>query len=836
MAQAASAPQAIDIPAGNLAQALERLGEQTGVLITYAPGLVQGVRVSSVSGQLAPGDALRRLLEGSGIQAEAVNDKTFVLKRAATPSAAPRPSTPAQRAPAASEVQQLGGLTVTGTRIRGGETPSPVITIGSERIREEGFTDLGDVMRSIPQNYGGGQNPGVTAGAWQGGMYNQNVTGGSAANLRGIGQDATLTLLNGRRMSYGGYDQAVDISSIPVEAVERMEIVTDGASAIYGSDAVGGVVNVMLRRDFDGVAVSARYGEATQGGLATREYTATAGTAWSTGGLIATFKKAENDPIFADQRDYTQQMYDPSTLYQQGELESGLLSIHQSVGESVEVQFDALRTVRDSYRLYGYATNYLEYPTDTTTNLWSPSVIVSLSNDWTLNASAAFGRDKTNFIAYRFDRATGAQTLNNAFNYGNESRMYEVGAEGPLFALAGGDARLAIGAGYRHNDFLYLFNNGPTADGDEGSRFAYAELDLPLVAPGQGIGGVHRFSLTGAVRTEDYDSYGGVTTPKLGLIYSPTVDWTLKASWGKSFKTPTLYQGYIGQFSYLYPATTFGGAAGTTALYLNGGNRNLDPERARSWAATIAFHPEALPGLEAELTAYSIDYTDRIVQPLTTTSELLSSSFWDDFILRNPTAAQQAEIIAITQYVNYTGNPYDPADMVAIIDNRFVNAAEQRIKGVDLSASQRFDLAASRLTLRGSLSWLDIEQSLTASSRFMDGSGVLFYPAELSSRIGAVWSIDGFTASLFASYKSGVTDTANNTKGGSFTTFDTTLRYDTGAGDSVFSDMGFEFSAQNLLNRDPPLYALSVLSNAPYDSTNYPVIGRFLSVTVSKRW
>src|SRR5690348_14607978 len=184
----------------------------------------------------------------------------------------------------------LPAVTVTGTRIRGGDTPSPVITIGSEQIQQEGFTDLGELIRSVPQNFSGGQNPGVTVGAIQGDPSNQNVTGGSGLNLRGLGPDATLTLLNGRRLSYGGFSQAVDISAIPVEAVERVEIVPDGASAIYGSDAVGGVANVILKRDFDGVTVGARYGGATDGGLITHEYNATAGTAWASGGLIATFK------------------------------------------------------------------------------------------------------------------------------------------------------------------------------------------------------------------------------------------------------------------------------------------------------------------------------------------------------------------------------------------------------------------------------------------------------------------------------------------------------------------------------------------------------------------
>lgn len=417
--------------------------------------------------------------------------------------------------------------------------------------------------------------------------------------------------------------------------------------------------------------------------------------------------------------------------------------------------------------------------------------------------------------------------------------MYEVDGEGPLFSVPGGDARLAVGLGYRHNDFLYLYTGIPTADGNEGSRFAYAELNLPLVSPDLGVAGIHRLELTGAIRTEDYDSYGRVTTPKIGVIYSPGADWTLKGSWGKSFKEPTLFQGYIEQFSYLYPVAVFGGtgyAPDATVLYLNGGNLALTPERARTWSASIAFHPEALPRLETEVTAFHIDYTDRIIQPITDISGLLANPIYVDFVKHDPTAEEKAEALATTEFTNYTGSPYDPGKLVAIVDNRFVNASRQRIQGIDLSGSYRFDLAKSRLTLRGAISWLDSERALTSTSAFSDASGILFYPARVSGRMGAVWARDRLTASLFGNYKSGVTNPADGTKGGSFTTFDLTLRYDTGSRDSIFSNMAFEASAQNLFDREPPFHVVTSFENAPYDSTNYSAIGRFLSFSISKRW
>jgi outer membrane receptor protein involved in Fe transport len=846
-AQSAASSESIrqyDIPAGSLSRALGAWGAQSDRQVVFAPDLVADKQTKGASGRYGAEQALTQLLAGTGLTWKRVNGQTYALEKAPTPHPPGDDHGRASKSKSASSAvaqnpTQLDTVSVTGTRIRGGITASPTVTVTAQRIQNEGFTDLGEVIRSIPQNFNGGQNPGVTTDAGAGGFYNANITGGSTANLRGIGQDATLTLLNGRRMSYGGYDQAVDISAIPVEAVDRIEIVTDGASAIYGSDAVGGVVNVMLKRDFDGVALGTRYGKATEGGLATHEYNATAGTTWSTGGLIATWKKESNDPIYADQRDYARSMYGPTTLYQGADLRSGLFSMHQSFGDSVEVHLDALRTERGMQKEVGYSTSYYNYPTETTTSLAAPSITFLLPRDWTINVSAAAGRDKTEFHAVGVTRATGAIALNRSFSYGNRSRMYEVDGEGPLFSLPGGDARLAVGAGYRHNDFLYLYTGLPTADGNEGSRFAYAELNLPLVSPGQGVAGIHRLELTGAIRTEDYDSYGRVTTPKVGVIYSPGADWTLKGSWGKSFKEPTLFQGYIEQFSYLYPATTFGGtgyAPDATVLYLNGGNLALMPERARTWSASIAFHPEALPRLETEVTAFHIDYTDRIIQPITDISGLLANPIYVDFVVHDPTAEEKAEALASTEFTNYTGLPYDPDNLVAIVDNRFVNASRQRIQGIDLSGSYRFDLATSTLTLRGAISWLDSERALTSTSVFSDASGILFYPARVSGRVGAVWAQDRLTASLFGNYKSGVTNLADGTKGASFSTFDLTLRYDTGARDSIFSNMAFEASAQNLLNREPPLHVVTAFENAPYDSTNYSAIGRFLSFSISKRW
>src|SRR5574337_549569 len=420
-AQRNDAPQVYAISAGDLANALDQLASQSKVQIIYPSELVRGKMALAVSGQQTWREALQKLLTNSGLEWGFVNDTTVVIRQSgkAAKSTRTKPAASLRKQMDNSEQKPepttLPTVTVTGTRIRGGTTPSPVITIGSEQIQQEGFADLGEVIRSVPQNFSGGQNPGVVVGATlgSGGIANQNATGGSALNLRGLGPDATLTLLNGRRMSYGGFSQAIDISAIPVEAVDRIEIVPDGASAIYGSDAVGGVGNVILKRDYDGVTVGVRYGNATEGGLATREYTVTAGTTWSSGGLLATYKDTSTDPIYARQRDYTDYMFDPSTLYPGSDLHSGLASVHQMVTDSVEFQLDALRTHRNQ-ETYPYNTglspSYYYLTTEATTSLVSPNLEVYLPGDWTLSVGGSWGRDENVPDQSRGDTATGAPT------------------------------------------------------------------------------------------------------------------------------------------------------------------------------------------------------------------------------------------------------------------------------------------------------------------------------------------------------------------------------------------------------------------------------------------
>lgn len=157
----------------------------------------------------------------------------------------------AQTPPPSDESTTLETIVVTGSRIRrvDTETASPVFIIERQAIERTGAATIGDFLQDIPAISGAATNPTVNNGGG---------TGAATISLRGLGDERTLTLLNGRRMVYN------DVNSIPMAAIERVEILKAGASAIYGSDAIGGVVNFILKTDFDGGELSAGYGQSSE--------------------------------------------------------------------------------------------------------------------------------------------------------------------------------------------------------------------------------------------------------------------------------------------------------------------------------------------------------------------------------------------------------------------------------------------------------------------------------------------------------------------------------------------------------------------------------------------
>jgi iron complex outermembrane recepter protein len=188
---------------------------------------------------------------------------------------APTSQDQSQAAPSQGNAKQLQTITVTGSALPrvDTETPSPVTVITSQQIARSGFTTISDVVRSISADNSGSIPNAFTAGF---------AAGSSGVALRGLTVNSTLVLIDGQRAaSYGlsddGQRSFVDLNTIPLAAVERIEVLKDGASSLYGADAIAGVVNIILRPSFQGIEGSADIGNSQHGGGFTKKATFLAG-------------------------------------------------------------------------------------------------------------------------------------------------------------------------------------------------------------------------------------------------------------------------------------------------------------------------------------------------------------------------------------------------------------------------------------------------------------------------------------------------------------------------------------------------------------------------------
>lgn len=255
-AQEASA-NAIAIQSQDLGGALRALARQTGIQIVFEPSAVRGRTAPAVNGVVTPEQALQRMLANTGLTYRSTARDTYTILAQANEVR------PTQTGATDAASVQDEEIIVTGSRVRTGVAPSaaPVQIIDGNRLDESASPTADEFFRSIPQ----------TSNV----QFNSESTGVNDArgdvasvNLRGLGSGNTLLLLNGRRLVNHPTTQTendvptviVNANTIPTLGVSRVEILRDAAGAIYGTDAVAGVVNTILRSEYDGLQLGARYG------------------------------------------------------------------------------------------------------------------------------------------------------------------------------------------------------------------------------------------------------------------------------------------------------------------------------------------------------------------------------------------------------------------------------------------------------------------------------------------------------------------------------------------------------------------------------------------------
>ena len=299
-----------NIPAGDAVAALQTFARQSGRQVLFSFEAASGKRTPAVTGDLADADALTRLAKAAGLVIAADDGKTITLRQAPVEQAPLPQSLSAGARAIEEEAQVVETLVVVGSQIEGAKRTEalPVTVVGEREILATGAVSGDELFRSIPQAGDVQFQEARTTG-------NLNDARGDVAslNLRSLGTGNTLALLNGRRVVLAPGSQTenlvpvqtVNTNSFPVAGIKRIEVLRDGAAAIYGTDAVAGVVNTVLDTRFRGLRIEAQYGGSEGTGYREGAFNVKAGTRLADGTRVTVFGGyTGRSRLMASERDY----------------------------------------------------------------------------------------------------------------------------------------------------------------------------------------------------------------------------------------------------------------------------------------------------------------------------------------------------------------------------------------------------------------------------------------------------------------------------------------------------------------------------------------------------
>lgn len=946
--------QTYDLKAQPLATALAEAARISGRPIVVSARLAQGKVAPALQGRYTAEQAYAALLSGSGLKLVAVGGNLVVQPAAAEAEA------PAAGEPRAGDADTLSELVVTGTRIRGAApVGSNLITIGRDDIEASGYATTQQIVQAIPQNFGGGANDTTYGYNNRNGAAN-NVGLGSSLNLRGLGAESTLVLINGSRPAMGGLAGLfADVSLIPASAIERVEFLPDGASALYGSDAVGGVVNFILRDRFEGLELRARIGAADRA-FTERQASVVAGRRWASGHLTAAYEVYDRGRLSAADRPYAREDLrafggadnrkaygSPGTLVAGGKTyaipagQNGLnlspsqlvagtsnvvdqqlgvdilpaqrrhslyLSARQDLGAHAEAFARVLYADRTYDRRY-VDSAFLRSVSVPTTNPYYVDPIgahapVSVQYDfgadlgvgrnrgraqaynaeagltrrfgsWSATADIGYGRQRDSWFvtdintarlalavastnpatAYNLFGGPGSNTAAivdsvRGFDGGkgtSEVWSAAVRSDGPLFALPAGPVRLAVGAEWRSQEYKLLtrsyYNTLTPLDritpypGARQITAGYAELRLPLI--GEGLSWAHgqTLDLSLAGRVERYSDVGDTANPKVGLSWKPSPSLTLRASYGQSFRAPSVQDLRSGPTVTSFQTAALPDTASPTgsskALVLIGNVPDIGPEKAATWSVGFDYRSRRLPGLTVQSTLFDVDYRDRLASTQANIFSILTNrTFYASLITDKPSAALVSSYFASPYFRNSPN--YAIGDIAVIVDVRNRNLSTVKERGLDIDVGYGFPLAGGRLETGVAATYIfHLRQRITASSPEADMVGTVGAPADLRLRGRASYSVGPWATSLFVNHVAGYANqlVIPTRPVSSWTTIDARLAYRWPRGAAI------ALSASNLFDRDPPFAEIrSSVSAIGYDGEKASPIGRLVALEVSRSW
>ncbi|MEM9617059.1 MAG: TonB-dependent receptor [Pseudomonadota bacterium] len=872
-----------NIPPSDMSEALQAFSEQSDAEIIYAEKDVAEKTTKGIEGEYSRERALEEIIGDSGLVYEVSSDGVIIIKTAfldvkqagtaqrfrvaQADRAASQPVETIDRSEADDPGQEEEGgrdiILVTGTSIRGiAPDSSPTRTFDRQDIQISGAATAQDFIQTLPQNFGGGSNADITGGLPNDGNSSFNIAGGSfgsSVNLRGLGSGSTLVLLNGHRLApSSGIGDFVDISMIPASALERIEVLTDGASSIYGADAVAGVVNFVLRDDFDGVEASYRYGTVTEGGLTENRASATGGKAWADGNALIVYEYFNQGNLSAEDRLFSQDAVLPNDLLPSQERHSVLASLSQELTPSFEVFSDFLFSTREAVQFRTNPTGGLFRfaPSSDSFNV-SAGGSWEVSDAWFVDFSGTYSEVQTE------SRQTGASVSIRDV----DSNIWTADARvsGDIFRMPGGEVKLAIGGHFRAEDFTNfdVDENEIDRQADREVYAVFGEAFIPLVGPTNSLPGVERLELNVSGRFEDFSDFGSTANPKVGVLWSPFEALNLRGSYSTSFNPPPLGRTGATDFQASAAPTSFfndvldltpgdPSIADVVVITAFGTDSNLDAETSTAFTAGMDFNEKwGRHDFVVNATYFDIEFENRLGTTPVPGNRIAFDA--PNIAFNNPELFPAGTVIfsPTTEQINNLGSSLDTpfvslfgADPLNAEIINFVavtrNLSRTIVSGFDFEIAYSFDSEIGNLFLGLDGTYLkDFQQQAADTTPLVEQVSTLFNPVDLRLRGRAGYNHNGLTANVFVNYTDGYrvdnTSTAENID--SWTTVDVSLSYDTRKkfSSAVLNNTTVRVSVVNLFDQNPP----ATPSNPQFgifgfDPTNASPLNRFIALELTK--
>lgn len=870
-----------NIRAQTLKDALLQFATQADVKISFASGSEKDAeRTRALQGVYAGKTALAALLKGThlsyvdhGDTIEIVRNKLKLqgMSRPSAERAHPETSHPTQgvvppgdasradkhlessrpaseKSPAQSGGVELQEITVTGTYIPGTEPISPVITLTHRQLAQEGYTRLDDAIQQLPQNFmGGGTSQASNTVNGAGALAAYNATFSSGVNLRGLGPGTTLVLLNGMRMAPTSIGFSTDISQIPLSIVDRVEIVPDGNSALYGSDAVGGVVNIITVKNYSGVESGLRVSDVTPGMQPNEGGHILGGESWGSGGLVANFDFEQDHPLYARNRSFTSGALDPYTLLIEQTTPSAYASLQQSFG------------TRWSVAAFGlWSARRFESPNQTSTSLTLTDgraaqtsgglqAEYAIAPEWSATLIGQYSREADAYSFVYYSPLSRTSENNDVL----QERSGELRVNGSLIRLPGGPLSMALGGESRRDQYQDDTNNtqvgAHSASRTVGS--AFAELVVPIVGAENSLPLIKAFRLDLAGRYDHYSDFGSSTNPKVSLDWSPTDFLSVSGSYGKSFRAPTLYSLDPTEIAnaYVINAPSPSSSTGTArVLDLDGTNPRLTPETAKTLDFGLTVRQPSSHAT-ARISYFDIEYQSRITRLVTDgyfTNVLLQAAALGPLVNLSPTPAEISAALSGRNVYSYVG-PWTPQSIQAIANIGFENAASLLVRGSDLDIGyDDLETSAGRVRLNATGTYYaTYRQKIAPNSTWTSLQNTVVNPLRFRAVGNLGWDRRNWGANVRLNYSNAYRDPVDlscaKSAGcpvSSWTTLDLALSYSVPPGNGLLAGLRASISVTNLFDRDPPRVSGLGTPGIDYDPINASPLGRAFALELSKQW